>query len=333
MNQIKANCKNKPLVSVLIPMYNAEDYLSQCLDSVINQVYSNLEVIIVNDGSTDNSLWIANKYAKNYSQIKVFSQKNCGAQIARNKAFKLSSGEYIQYLDADDILHQEKISIQINEMLKENDSTLCFGKCEYFQKQKQNILKRDLKMYKNEYTDPCSFLYQMWLNSEALPPLAYLTHRRLIKASGIWNETLTKNQDGEFFARVILSSKKILFSSDSLSYYRMDTPNSISKQISREAALSVKKSLDLYVKHSRKCPEDFTDSLRTIYTFMLVKMYPFSPKVAKEIEAEKEAYGIGGYRYPRNTRIYNILFSLLGMQVTAKLHYVLLRIRNSWFRL
>ncbi len=317
-----------PLVSVLIPLYNAENYLAQCLDSVVNQTYKNLEVIIVNDGSTDNSFEIVNKYAKEYSYIKVFSQKNSGAQIARNKAFKLSSGKYIQYLDADDCLHHEKIFIQIQELLKEKETTLCFGKCEYFQGEKQNILTRNLKIYNNKYFDPCDFLYHMWLNTEALPPLSYLIPRSIIKASGGWDETLKKNQDGEFFARVILFSQKILFTSESISYYRMDTPNSISKNLSYQSLLSIKKSIDLYVQHSKKCKQDFTEALRTIYTVAIMKLYPLDSELARKVTMEKEQLGINGFRYPKRTKIYDLLFTLLGIRVTALLHKILLRIRS-----
>jgi len=160
--------KKYPLVSVLIPLYNAEKYLAECLDSVIDQKYKNLEVIIVDDGSKDNSLLIAREYNKEYKWIKVFSQQNCGASMVRNKAFSFAKGEYIQYLDADDCLHRDKIFFQIQKLQQENNTTLCFGICEYFKEEKENILDRYLNIYNKKQSGPCNFLYTMWLNAEAL---------------------------------------------------------------------------------------------------------------------------------------------------------------------
>lgn len=319
-----------PLVSVLIPLYNSEKYISQCLDSVISQTYKNIELIIIDDGSTDGSFFIVNKYVKKYSYIKVYTQKNSGAQVARNRAFELSTGGYIQYLDADDCLDSNKILVQVQELMKEEKTTLCFGKCEYFQINKQNILSRNLKIYNKKYFRPCDFLYMMWLNAEALPPLSFLVHRSLINTSGGWDVTLKKNQDGEFFARVILSSQKILFSSKSISYYRMDTPSSISKSVSYESLLSIKKSITLYVQHSKVCKQDFSEALRTIYTRGLMELYPLNPDLAQEVEIEKDRYGISGYRYPRYVRIYNILFLVLGIKLTSQLQSKLRSLRSKF---
>ncbi|WP_019156023.1 glycosyltransferase family 2 protein [Robertmurraya massiliosenegalensis] len=86
-----------PLVSVIIPVYNTEAYISMCIDSVINQTYPNLEIIIINDGSNDNSLNIINQYSKKHPNIRVISQKNLGNSIARNRGIESADGEYISF--------------------------------------------------------------------------------------------------------------------------------------------------------------------------------------------------------------------------------------------
>ena len=103
---------NNPKVSILIPLYNSEEYIAETIDSCLNQTYDNIEIIIVDDGSTDAGLEIARQYEIKYENIKVKTQKNSGAPVARNKAFALSTGEYIQYIDADDLLHPDKIYLQ-----------------------------------------------------------------------------------------------------------------------------------------------------------------------------------------------------------------------------
>ncbi|MBD3789204.1 MAG: glycosyltransferase [Campylobacterales bacterium] len=316
-----------PLVSVLIPLYNANRYISECLDSIICQTYKNLEVIIIDDGSTDNSLAIAREYETLHRHIKVYSQQNSGASAARNKAFAYAKGEYIQYIDADDCLHEDKIMVQMQNMLEEETATLCFGKCEYFYKDKKNILERDMEIYRQKQFDPCEFLYMMWLNAEAIPPLGYLMHRSLIEASGGWNEALSNNDDGEFFARVILASKNIIFVPKSISYYRTDTPGSLSKEISQRASLSYIRSIELYVQHVKQCKQDFMPALKTVFTRALIQLYPLDQEAADTLQKIKEKLGILGYRYPKKTVLYDLLFWLFGIKRTAQLQTMLKSVR------
>ena len=108
-------------VSIIIPVYNAENYLKKCIDSVINQSYKNYEIILVNDGSKDNSLKICKDYEKKYSKIiKVIDQKNSGAAIARNNAIKCATGDYIVFLDSDDWITDDYIMTFISN-IKDND--------------------------------------------------------------------------------------------------------------------------------------------------------------------------------------------------------------------
>jgi len=113
--------EKEPLVSVVIPVYNAEKYIKHTLDSVINQTYKNLEIICVNDCSKDNSLAILNEYAEKDERIKVLSnEKNSGVATTRNNALKIASGDYIAFVDADDIWHLDKTEKQIKFMQENN---------------------------------------------------------------------------------------------------------------------------------------------------------------------------------------------------------------------
>ena len=93
-----------PLISIIIPVYNVERYLSECVDSVLNQTYQNIEIILINDGSTDTSTNIANEYAQNYNNIFVYHQQNQGLSAARNKGLSLARGEFISFVDSDDMI-------------------------------------------------------------------------------------------------------------------------------------------------------------------------------------------------------------------------------------
>lgn len=98
------------LVSVIIPVYNKEEYLDDCLKSLVNQVYRNIEIIIINDGSKDNSNSVIKKYASKDSRIKYFSQDNKGVAFTRNRGLSIATGEYVFFLDADDLLEKNSIS-------------------------------------------------------------------------------------------------------------------------------------------------------------------------------------------------------------------------------
>ena len=97
----------KDVISVIIPIFNMEKYLSKCLDSILNQTYTNLEILLVNDGSTDNSPAICKKYADKDSRIKIINKENGGSSSARNKGLDCSTGAYIMFMDSDDYVHPD----------------------------------------------------------------------------------------------------------------------------------------------------------------------------------------------------------------------------------
>lgn len=113
-------------ISVIVPVYNVEKYLNKCLTSLVNQTYKNFEIIIINDGSTDNSLAICNKYSKKYDNIKVYDHKNAGVAHARNVGIEKATGDYLLFVDSDDYV-DEKLLENLNEFLKKNDCDIvCF---------------------------------------------------------------------------------------------------------------------------------------------------------------------------------------------------------------
>ena len=96
------------IISVIIPIYNVELYLNKCIESVLNQTYTNLEVILVNDGSTDRSGEICDSYCKIDKRVKVIHQKNGGPALARNRGLRIAKGEYIGFIDSDDYMAEDK---------------------------------------------------------------------------------------------------------------------------------------------------------------------------------------------------------------------------------
>src|SRR5215467_4826886 len=123
----------RPMVSILMPAYNAEDWIVDALRSAIAQTWEPKEIIVVDDGSTDRTLEVARQFAS--KGVSVFAQKNQGAASARNKAFSLCNGEFIQWLDADDLLAPDKISLQMEALSALKDRSIllssAFGHFKY----------------------------------------------------------------------------------------------------------------------------------------------------------------------------------------------------------
>ena len=114
------------LISVIVPVYNVENFLEECLISIINQSYRNLEIIIINDGSTDSSKDICEKYKKKDKRIKVIHQDNAGLSVARNTGIDNSLGKFLTFVDSDDYIHEKMIEILYNNMKKYNaDISFC----------------------------------------------------------------------------------------------------------------------------------------------------------------------------------------------------------------
>lgn len=147
------------LVSAVIPAYNSEKTIECCINSVLKQTYNNIEIIVINDGSTDNTLNILNTIAENNDKIKVYNIKNSGPSFARNYGIKKSSGEYIAFLDSDDTWYEDKIEKQVKCF--QNDENISLLGCLISNKQikiKQQYLQEiPLKklLIKNYFYTPC----------------------------------------------------------------------------------------------------------------------------------------------------------------------------------
>lgn len=248
---------HQPLVSILIPCYNAEKWLSETINSALDQTWKNIEIIIVDDGSTDSSLAIAKTFES--KNIKVLSQENRGASSARNQALIYAQGEFIQYLDADDLLAIDKIELQINLAQRGHSVYVISGEWGRFYNSplETNFTKKSLWQDKSSI----DWLIDCWKKREMMPLHSWLVPRNIADQAGIWNENLSLNDDGEYFCRVILASKGIKFCNGARSHYRSGMINSLSRQRSHQAFSSYYQSIQLSTQRLL----DAENSPRTCY--------------------------------------------------------------------
>ena len=319
---------NNPKVSILIPLYNSEEYIAETIDSCLTQTYENIEIIIVDDGSADAGLSIARQYENKHTNIKVDTQKNSGAPVARNRAFKLSTGEYIQHIDADDLLHPDKIRLQMEVLKTEDDRTVVFGRWGTFQKSIENVIWKDLTVNK-DYDDPKQFLIELWASWLAAITHVWLVPRELVEESGGWDESLIKNQDGDFFARVVIKASKVLFVAESIGYYRKDNENSISKQVSKKTLEANLKTFETYMKLMKDDMDksEVRKNLALLYSKYIDYVRYIHPEYTDLIEKAEGKIKLLGFKKPLITRgtIEYRLADMIGMDSVIRLKKIIKR--------
>lgn len=219
-NDIKVLNMKNPLVSVIIPVYNVERYLEECLDSVFNQTYKHIEVIAINDGSTDNSLNILNEYSKKHSNLKVINQENQGQAAARNKGISEASGEYVHFLDSDDYLAPDTFENLILKMGKNNLDLIRFAAEPFADGIDYEVIPNqydfskyyhDEKVYeKEEFLDS---LQQTLLQREfSASPCLFVVKRKVLVENKITFDTSgVKYEDELFTLEVFLNSNRVMY--------------------------------------------------------------------------------------------------------------------------
>lgn len=228
-------------------MYNSQDHIEECILSCIQQGDVVKEIIVVDDHSTDKSAEkVLNFVDQHPNLISYYMNENKGACAARNYGYRISTGMFIQFLDADDKLGENKISEQA-KLLENNEDAL--SSCGWI---KFKSIAKDGQYHQQKidqsYEDPIQWLVDSWNDGGMGQTGIWLIPRILIEKAGVWNEDLLKNQDGEFVSRLIISSKKIIFCQTVFTYYREPGINNISTNVTLKSIESLLNSYKLYEK-------------------------------------------------------------------------------------
>ena len=211
--------KNNRTVSIITPVYNCEKLLSKTIESVINQTYTDWEMLLVDDCSLDNSADIVKKYMKKDSRIKYFKLKeNSGAAIARNKALKESKGRFIAYLDADDLWKNEKLEKQVNFMLRNNYAFTCtdYEKIDESGKSLNKIIRIPKKVN-----------YNLFLRNTIIQTVGVMVDTKLTGKKLLQMPNIRRRQDAATWCQLLKNGFDCYECPGSLSYYRV-VSNSLS---------------------------------------------------------------------------------------------------------
>lgn len=301
-----------PLVSVVIPCYNDERWIREAIDSVLAQTYSEIEIIVVDDGSTDASLEIIRTYG---DAVQWESGPNCGGGAARNRGFARAKGEYIQYLDADDYLLPEKIEQQV-EFLQETNLDVAYGDWRFQYHGPDGTVELGPVRIGGEHEDIVKALLGNWwvaLN-------AFLFRRETVVKIGGWDETLRAAQDRDFVYRAALADATFGYQPGCHTIYRRYGNSTLSTgnrpDWLRSHIRTVEQAEQTLARQGR-----LTNAYRTV----LAHSY---------FELVREAYDIdrGEHRrllrkvlelepsfVPRDKSVYNLLWKLVGPERTEDL--------------
>jgi glycosyltransferase involved in cell wall biosynthesis len=282
----------KPLVSILIPAYNSQEWIAETLRSAIAQTWPYKEIIVVDDGSTDQTLAIARQFESDC--LKVVTQKNQGAAATRNNAFSLSHGDYIQWLDADDLLAPDKIARQMDALGETPyKRTLLSGSWGQFM----------YRYHRTKFTpsalwcdlSPVEWLVRKMGQNLYMQTASWLVSRELSEAAGLWDTRLLGDDDGEYFCRVLLASDGVRFVPEAKIYYRASGAGSLSyvgrSDRKREAQMC---SMKLHIGYVRSL-EDSERVRAACVKYLQNWLIFFYPERMDLVEqARQMAAGLGG---------------------------------------
>ena len=220
---------NKSLVSLIVPVYNAEEFLDECMDSVSNQSYKNIEIILVNDGSTDGSAVKCDNYVANDKRVKVVHQTNRGVSGARNVGIDMAVGKYVCFIDADDAIHKDFVKTLYDDMIGYDTNLTTTAKDVAFSK--ESILSSPVKsgvVSVLSVEDTFRGLYKGAL--EGTRNGVQMIDLEMIKRHGIrYDEEMAVGEDFNFFARCILVSNRVVVDRRRMYFYRSN-PGSVMLQ-------------------------------------------------------------------------------------------------------
>ncbi len=315
----------EPLVSILIPAYNAEPWIADTIRSAIAQTWPRKEIIVVDDGSHDQTLRVARQFAS--KNVSIVTQENQGASAARNKALQLCQGDYIQWLDADDLLSLDKVAKQMTAAQECQDKRRLFSSAwGYFMYRPSRAQFLPTPLWCD--LPPIEWLLRKWEGNHHMQTATWLVSRELTEAAGPWDGRLLGDDDGEYFCRVLLAGSGVRFVRDAKVYYRI-TDSSRWSYIGRskkklEAHLL---SMQLQIGYLRSLEESErvrAACLNYLQTWF-VNFYPERTALVEQCEQLAATLG-GRLTVPRLSWKYLWIQKLFGWSIAkqAKLYY------NQW---
>jgi glycosyltransferase involved in cell wall biosynthesis len=335
--------------SILIPCYNDEEYVGGAIESALNQTWSDCEIIVVDDGSSDGSYTVARRYES--EDVQVLTQQNQGAATARNRALQMASGKYVQYLDADDLLHPRKIEAQITALKGRSFGTIAVCPTVYFQdgmplEEGKKLKGSDQNPWLNTQ-DPIQWMVNLHDPEESWGMVAchaWLVPHEIVRRAGPWREDISLDDDGEFFNRVLLESNGVQCVDGVYAYYRQhESEGRVSEQTSEKALEGWLRSIDakserLLFRTTGRQYNTAAHGFARQYWSLALAAYPENKKVAARAESRAADLGFPEALSPISRNgwkgcVAKVVTSILGWRTARWLQWVYHRFRQAMHHL
>lgn len=289
---------NRPLVSIIVPAYNAEKYIEETVVSALRQTYRNIEMIVVDDGSTDHTAEIVKTLAVRDRRLAYTYQKNQGQSAARNAGIARAAGGYVAFLDADDLFLPKKIEEQVRHLEENRDCGVSYCKIYHFYGDQKN------KLYYFDVGHPSGYLFGELLRKNFINPLSVLVRKKFLDKYGAFEPSFRRVDEQYLWLKLSHRGVKFCYLDRMLAYYRI-----------HEASLS---NEAVYFKETE---ERFLELLHTVRTWL-------TPE-------EAERYGLGaairrtrrrlvlGRHMAKKNLFAKLLFALYNMRRKRRLKRVL----------
>ncbi len=304
------------MVSIVIPCHNAALWLAQTLESALAQTHPDIEIIVVDDGSTDDSLVVARTFESR--GVHVVSQPNRGASAARNHGLRLARGEFIQFLDADDLLAPDKIAAQVATLTRTPAIALSASQWGRFTDSPAQAVFNAEAVY--QARNGTEFLQLHYETGSMMQPGAWLTSRALLDRAGPWDETLSLNDDGEYFSRVMLAASQIVFTPTARCYYRAPAHRSLSRRRDAAALASLFRSVELTTGHllaADRSPRSQAAAAHG-WKWTAFELYPGAPALSRAAERKSAELGGSPRPFPAGPR-FQFAARLLGWRLAKRI--------------
>lgn len=308
-----------PLVSILIPCYNAERWIEQAITSALNQTYENIEVIVVDDGSTDRSLEIIKSFRQ---QIYWETSSNRGGNVTRNRLLALSKGSWLQYLDADDYLLPDKVARQVEFIKQNSDTDIVYSPSiiQHHYKQPDKTNKIDQAILPIPQPHDSWILLARWYLPQTGSPL---WRKQAIINVGGWRENQPCCQEHELYLRLLQGGNKFSYFDYAGSVYRQWSESTVCKQNKRETyirRLTITDKLEQYLAETKQLTQlrqhQINQARFECARIIWLWNKQWANKIIKQIRNCDRTFIPSGECAPE---IYRLMYQFLGFDIAEKL--------------
>ena len=316
-----------PLLSVIVPIYNVEKYLKQCIESVIKQQLDSYELILVDDGSTDSSKSICDNYSKNNANIKVFHKKNEGASSARNYGLKKASGKYVLFLDSDDWWNpQIDLNMMLEYAVRHPKIEMCLFTSYDYIEGKGYFQRNEHKNLKEFDTSSAKSFYRSLLNNGNLEVAAYT---KILKRDFLINNSLFFNtklicEDNEWMIRLLRCLRCVEVLDYPLYIYRAGRDGSVTGNIKQKNITDmleiVQDSIDFYDKNTNDVKNEELCFASYLWFCALGLANRLNHTELQEVKPLfKNTSSVCAYSNSKKTKLSNLVYKIFGFNLTVKI--------------